>query len=118
MAILYGGVSDEREVSLASGQNAYDALSDSGVDVELIDTRDGREALRHLADGNYAVAFIALHGFTTHLSPTACAISSTDMAVGLASVTDLATASPARAYMALERDLSIAVALAATPEPV
>ena len=58
------------------------------------------------------------HGFTTHLSPTACPISSTDMDVGLASVTDLATASPARAYMALERDLSIAVALAATPEPV
>ncbi len=48
VAILYGGVSDEREVSLASGQNAYDALSASGVDVELIDTRDGREALRRI----------------------------------------------------------------------
>ena len=62
VAILYGGVSDEREVSLASGQNAYDALNAAGVDVELIDTRDGREALRRLADGDYAAAFIALHG--------------------------------------------------------
>ncbi len=40
VAVLYGGTSAEREVSLASGDRVYAALTRSGVDCQLIDTAE------------------------------------------------------------------------------
>lgn len=62
VAVLAGGVSDEREISLASGANAMDALHAAGYGaVELVDPGiDG--FLTTLSEGNYDVAFVALHG--------------------------------------------------------
>lgn len=62
VAVLAGGVSHEREVSLSSGAQVQAALSSAGFDNELIDTQDPRAALLRLMDGGFDVAFIALHG--------------------------------------------------------
>jgi D-alanine-D-alanine ligase len=60
VAVLYGGASAEREVSLMSGSGVLKALQSRGVDAHAFDPslRDLTE-LRH--DG-YARCFIALHG--------------------------------------------------------
>ena len=62
VAVLAGGTSDEREVSLASGANVMDALRSAGYGaVDLVDP--GVEGfLSALSEGNYDVAFVALHG--------------------------------------------------------
>ncbi|QQS14970.1 MAG: D-alanine--D-alanine ligase [Rhodospirillales bacterium] len=66
VALLKGGWSPEREVSLASGAACADALREAGYDVVEIDvTRDLRalvDALRPLAGGGPDVVFNALHG--------------------------------------------------------
>lgn len=62
VAVLYGGSSDERTVSLTSGEQVNKALVGEGIKADLIDTQDGREALGKLIAGDYDVAFIALHG--------------------------------------------------------
>lgn len=62
VAVLAGGVSDEREVSLASGANVIGALHTAGYGaVNLVDPGvDG--FLTALSEGGYDVAFVALHG--------------------------------------------------------
>jgi len=60
VAVLYGGHSAEREVSLMSGQGVHDALRSAGVDAHLFDT--GRYTLVDLYNGGFDRAFIALHG--------------------------------------------------------
>ena len=62
VAVLAGGVSDEREISLASGAHVIEALNAAGYGtVELVDPGvDG--FLTTLAEGEYDVAFVALHG--------------------------------------------------------
>ena len=60
VAVLYGGTAAEREVSLVSGKAVFDALTRTGVDAELIDTRDAQWWRR--VDGQFAHAFIVLHG--------------------------------------------------------
>ncbi len=66
VALLKGGWSPEREVSLTSGRACADALREAGYDVVEIDvTRDLRalvDALRPLAGGGPDVVFNALHG--------------------------------------------------------
>jgi D-alanine-D-alanine ligase len=62
VAVLYGGVSDERPVSLRSGQQVHEALDKAGFPNTLIDTQDAPAALRALAGGSFDVAFLALHG--------------------------------------------------------
>lgn len=58
VAVLLGGCSAEREVSLASGQAVLDALIRSGVDAEAFDPKHRSVAeLTH-----YDRAFIVLHG--------------------------------------------------------
>ena len=59
VAVLCGGDSRERDVSLRSGKAVYDALNDAGFDAVLIDLKslDETEKLRDF-DG----AFIAMHG--------------------------------------------------------
>ncbi|MBK1672553.1 D-alanine--D-alanine ligase [Ectothiorhodospira shaposhnikovii] len=60
VAVLMGGGSAEREVSLRSGQAVLRALLSSGVDAHGIDV--GRDVLEILACGDYDRAFIILHG--------------------------------------------------------
>ena len=62
VVVLAGGISDEREISTASGRNVVAALQAAGYgDVDMLDpASDG--FIGALMDGGYDVAFIALHG--------------------------------------------------------
>lgn len=60
VAVLYGGVSAEREVSLVSGGGVLEALRRRGVDAQGIDRGD--DVIDRLMSGNFDRAFIALHG--------------------------------------------------------
>jgi len=60
VAVIYGGMSAEREVSLRSGKAAYDALVSLGYDTVLIDM--GRDVARDIKDSGADICFIALHG--------------------------------------------------------
>ena len=61
VAVLLGGESSEREVSLISGKNVLQALARKGVAAEAVDTGDS-DFITRLQQDNYARAFIALHG--------------------------------------------------------
>ena len=59
VAVLCGGNSRERDVSLRSGKAVFDALNNSGFDAVLIDLKTLNEAEQLIGfDG----AFIAMHG--------------------------------------------------------
>ncbi len=60
VAVLYGGWSAEREVSLMSGGAVLEALRSRGVDAHGVDA--GRDLLAVLEAGRFDRAFIALHG--------------------------------------------------------
>ncbi|ABZ00397.1 TPA: D-alanine--D-alanine ligase [Pseudomonas putida] len=60
VAVLYGGKSAEREVSLKSGAAVIDALTTAGVDVVAIDVGD--DLLARLQSEEIDRAFIILHG--------------------------------------------------------
>lgn len=61
IGVLYGGMSNEREVSLRSGKNCYEALLRLGYsNVELIDV--DKNIAKTLSDKGIEVAYIALHG--------------------------------------------------------
>jgi D-alanine-D-alanine ligase len=60
VAVLAGGCSAERAVSLSSGQAVYRALCSQGVDAVLLDVRDNVEQALRAADVNRV--FIVLHG--------------------------------------------------------
>ena len=60
LAVLYGGTSAEREVSLNSGKAVANGLKQAGFDVQLIDTQD--YCLSDLAQLDIDRVFIALHG--------------------------------------------------------
>lgn len=60
VAVLYGGWSDERAVSLDSGASVHAALLASQVDATLIDASP--ERILRLRDEGYDRVFIALHG--------------------------------------------------------
>lgn len=61
VAVVYGGTSGEREVSLNSGKCCAAALSEIGFHVELIDPSLADD-LKKLIDKKFDVAFLALHG--------------------------------------------------------
>ena len=61
VAVLYGGRSAEREVSLKSGAAALAALRRAGVDATGVDAATP-DLLAQLTAGGFARAFIALHG--------------------------------------------------------
>ena len=61
VAVLYGGTSGEREVSIASGTGAKDVLEEEGFSVRFIDTGKPGFIEELLAD-RPDVAFIAMHG--------------------------------------------------------
>lgn len=61
VALLAGGKSGEREVSLASAEGARGALEEAGYTVTQLDPAD-KEDLKRLIDGPFDVAFLCLHG--------------------------------------------------------
>jgi D-alanine-D-alanine ligase len=60
VAVLFGGISAEREVSLMSGRLVLDSLLRSGVDAHAFDPKD--QPLNELQAQHFDRAFIALHG--------------------------------------------------------
>ncbi|MCY7370311.1 MAG: D-alanine--D-alanine ligase [Polaromonas sp.] len=60
VAVLMGGVSAEREVSLMSGSGVLRALLSEGVDAHAFDPAE--RALEELKRDNFSRCFIALHG--------------------------------------------------------
>ena len=62
VCVLCGGWSDEREVSLMSGRECSWALEAAGFEqVDLLDIA-APEFVRTISEGDYDVAFLALHG--------------------------------------------------------
>lgn len=62
IAVLYGGWSAEREVSLVSGKAVADALTGAGLTARLIDVPRDPRALLAALDPAPAAVFNALHG--------------------------------------------------------
>lgn len=60
VAVLFGGNSAERAVSLNSGAAVYEALKSQNIDVVKIDTKEN--LIAQLNQHDVDVAFIALHG--------------------------------------------------------
>ena len=60
VAVLYGGRSAEREVSIMSGSGVLAALQSRGVDAHAFDPRD--RSLEDLKREGFARCFVALHG--------------------------------------------------------
>jgi len=60
VAVIFGGSSAEREVSLKSGAAVLSALKNAGVDAHAFDPRE--QPLSRLRDDGYQRAFIAMHG--------------------------------------------------------
>jgi len=60
VAVLMGGESAERDVSLMTGRAVYEALCRRGVDAQAVDV--GSDVPGALHRGDFARAFIALHG--------------------------------------------------------
>ena len=60
IAVLYGGRSAEREISLKSGRAVWTALKKCGVDAYLFDPAE--QDLHRLHEDGFQKAFIALHG--------------------------------------------------------
>ena len=60
VAVLMGGNSAEREISLMTGQAVHQGLLERGIDVHAVDAAD--DLVNHLQNGKYDRAWIALHG--------------------------------------------------------
>ncbi|MET0027499.1 MAG: D-alanine--D-alanine ligase [Candidatus Thiodiazotropha sp.] len=60
VAVLMGGLSAEREISLKSGGAVLAALLRSGVDAHAVDV--GQDILARLSAGDFDRAFVILHG--------------------------------------------------------
>lgn len=60
VAVLFGGTSAEREISLMSGKNVLAALQRSGVDAHAFDPKE--RSIFELKNAGFERAFIALHG--------------------------------------------------------
>lgn len=61
VALLCGGTSGEREISLASGKGAGEALRQAGFPVTFFDPAN-KQDMKGLIDGDFDVAFLCLHG--------------------------------------------------------
>lgn len=61
IAILAGGISGEREISIQSGVGAMKAIKEAGFMVEMIDPAE-RNDLKRLMEEDFDAAFLCLHG--------------------------------------------------------
>jgi D-alanine-D-alanine ligase len=61
VAVLYGGHSSERNISLVSGKRIYESLTRQNIPSILIDTQD-HNLIKKLNDKSISHAFIAVHG--------------------------------------------------------
>lgn len=61
VALLSGGTSGEREISLASGEGAFAALKEAGFPVVHVDPAN-KEDLTRLIQEDFDVAFLCMHG--------------------------------------------------------
>lgn len=61
VALLAGGTSRERDISLASGKGARNALEKAGYPVTVLDPAE-KDDLKTLIDGGFDIAFLCLHG--------------------------------------------------------
>jgi D-alanine-D-alanine ligase len=61
VALLCGGRSDEREISLKSGEGALNALNEAGFPVTVLDPAK-KEDLVTLISSDFDVAFLCMHG--------------------------------------------------------
>ena len=61
VALLAGGTSGEREISINSGKGAQGALKEAGFEVEWIDPANKAD-LKRLIEEEFDVAFLCLHG--------------------------------------------------------
>ena len=61
VALLAGGTSGERDISINSGKGAQGALEEAGFDVTWIDPAN-KDDLKRLVDEPFDVAFLCLHG--------------------------------------------------------
>ncbi|WP_096434839.1 D-alanine--D-alanine ligase family protein [Alteribacter populi] len=62
VAVLYGGISRERDVSLSTGKGMAQACRENGHDVVEIDFRGTRKCLEKILHLNVDLVFIGLHG--------------------------------------------------------
>ncbi len=60
VAVLMGGCSAEREVSLRSGDAVFQALLRQAIDAHAVDSAEN--LLEQLSEGGFDRAFIVLHG--------------------------------------------------------
>jgi len=60
VAVVMGGWSAEREVSLMSGEQVFGSLTSAGVNAHAVDA--GRDIASVLVDGGFDRAFLILHG--------------------------------------------------------
>lgn len=60
VAVMMGGSSAERDISLQSGQAVYDALQRQKIDVHIVDPQNN--VMTQLEKGKFDRVFIALHG--------------------------------------------------------
>ena len=60
VAVLCGGYSSEREISLITGKAVWQALLNKDINAYLVDTKN--EFLHQITENDYASAWIALHG--------------------------------------------------------
>lgn len=61
IALLAGGTSGERQISLASGQGAGEALKEAGFNIVMLDPAN-KEDLKVLIDESFDAAFLCMHG--------------------------------------------------------
>lgn len=61
VAVLCGGRSGEREVSLASGKAVSESLKNAGVNIEVLDPANKADLVK-LVEGGYDAAFLCTHG--------------------------------------------------------
>ena len=62
VAVIMGGTSSERQVSLASGEAVLAALTEQGIDARAVVLGPGDDALSMLSGTDMDAAFLALHG--------------------------------------------------------
>ncbi len=63
IGVLYGGWSDEREISLQSGSSVYNTLKDAGYSVYLCDLNNNKEELKKFINKySIEIIFSLIHG--------------------------------------------------------